>query len=50
LRVLSVWRADKHHAEMDQRHERRQNHCLLTAMDGCGAHENSGGLVLEFRL
>ena len=29
LRVLSVWGADKHHAEMDQRDERRQDRCLL---------------------
>src|SRR6476619_4662814 len=48
LRVLSVWRADKHHAEMDQRDERRQDRRLLTSVDGCGARENSGGLILEF--
>src|SRR4029077_15337665 len=48
LRVLSVWRADKHHAEMDQRDERRQDRRLLTPVDGCGARENPGGLVLEF--
>src|SRR5262245_66312826 len=33
---------------MDQRNERCQDCCLLTPMDGCGACENPGGLVLEF--
>jgi hypothetical protein len=42
LRVLSVWGADKHHAEMDQRDERRQDRRLLAPVDGCGARENPG--------
>src|SRR5215510_15357099 len=50
LRVLSVRGADKNHAEMDQRDERRQDRCLLTPMDSCGARENPGGLVLKFAL
>src|SRR5262249_55330827 len=47
LRVLSVWGPDKHHAEMDQRDKRRQDRRLLAPVDGCGARENPGGLVLE---
>src|SRR5262245_33597206 len=30
------------------RNERRQDRCLLTGVDGCGARENPGGLVFEF--
>ena len=48
LRVLSVWGADKHHAEMNQRDERRQDRRLLAPVDGSGAREDPGGLVLEF--
>src|SRR5262245_46649782 len=47
LRVLAVWGANKHHAEVDQRDERRQDRRLLAAVDGGGARENAGGLVLE---
>src|SRR6478672_4542552 len=36
LRVLSVWGADKYHAEMDQRDKRRQDRCLLASVDGRG--------------
>src|SRR6202040_2896056 len=41
LRVLSVRGADKHHAEVDQRNERRQDRRLLAPMDGAGARENA---------
>ena len=44
---LSVWGAHKHHAEVDQRDERRQDRRLLAPVDGGGARENAGGLVLE---
>src|SRR5215831_11570129 len=50
LPVLSVWGADKHHAEVDQRDERRQDRRLLATVDGRGARENAGGLVLELAL
>jgi len=33
---------------MDQRDERRQDRRLLAPVDGSGARENPGGLVLEF--
>src|SRR5262249_61377688 len=47
LRVLSVRCADKHHAEVDQGDERRQDRRLLATVNGAGARENPGGLVLE---
>src|SRR5262249_19717265 len=47
LGVLSVWGADKHHAEVDQWNERRQDRRLLATVDGGGARENASGLVLE---
>ena len=43
LRVLSVGGANKHHPEVDQRAERRQDCRLLAAVDGSGAREDSGG-------
>ena len=33
---------------MDQRDQCRQDRCLLAAVDGSGAREDAGGLVLEF--
>jgi hypothetical protein len=36
--------ADKHHAQMDKRNERRQDRRLLAAVDSCGARENPSGL------